>query len=294
MESIVNYYYNLKVDNIVLKKDYYFIKADNTNYILKVLNEPIIELEKIINILNTTNITYHLLVLTKEGKTFFTYENKNYVLLKIRCILSKKISLFEFNKYPKIGICNWGDMWIERVDYYESQVEEIIKNKEIKYALEYYIGLTDISIQYYNNLKEYYNENGLEYSLSHRHLTSPINSISFYDPTNIIIDLKVRDIAEYLKESFFSEILTESEILSIIDNIKLNNAMANYLFLRLLYPSYFFNLYDEYIETKNINNNIYIYIKKSREYESLLSKIYSRLVTKNELLIKLWFIKSLH
>ncbi len=294
MESTVNYYYNLKVDNIVLKKDYYFIKADNTNYILKVLNEPIIELEKIINILNTTNITYHLLVLTKEGKTFFTYENKNYVLLKIRCILSKKISLFEFNKYPKIGICNWGDMWIERVDYYESQVEEIIKNKEIKYALEYYIGLTDISIQYYNNLKEYYNENGLEYSLSHRHLTSPINSISFYDPTNIIIDLKVRDIAEYLKESFFSEILTESEILSIIDNIKLNNAMANYLFLRLLYPSYFFNLYDEYIETKNINNNIYIYIKKSREYESLLSKIYSRLVTKNELLIKLWFIKSLH
>lgn len=294
MESIVNYYYNLKVDNIVLKKDYYFIKADNTNYILKVLNEPIIELEKIINILNTTNITYHLLVLTKEGKTFFTYENKNYVLLKIRCILSKKISLFEFNKYPKIGICNWGDMWIERVDYYESQVEEIIKNKEIKYALEYYIGLTDISIQYYNNLKEYYNENGLEYSLSHRHLTSPINSISFYDPTNIIIDLKVRDIAEYLKESFFSEILTESEILSIIDNIKLNNTMANYLFLRLLYPSYFFNLYDEYIETKNINNNIYIYIKKSREYESLLSKIYSRLVTKNELLIKLWFIKSLH
>lgn len=294
MESIVNYYYNLKVDNIVLKKDYYFIKADNTNYILKVLNEPIIELEKIINILNTTNITYHLLVLTKEGKTFFTYENKNYVLLKIRCILSKKISLFEFNKYTKIGICNWGNMWIERVDYYESQVEEIIKNKEIKYALEYYIGLTDISIQYYNNLKEYYNENGLEYSLSHRHLTSPINSISFYDPTNIIIDLKVRDIAEYLKESFFSEILTESEILSIIDNIKLNNAMANYLFLRLLYPSYFFNLYDEYIETKNINNNIYIYIKKSREYESLLSKIYSRLVTKNELLIKLWFIKSLH
>ena len=95
MESIVNYYYNLKVDNIVLKKDYYFIKADNTNYILKVLNEPIIELEKIINILNTTNITYHLLVLTKEGDSHRTH----WTLPK--CLEHKRITYHSENSYKE-------------------------------------------------------------------------------------------------------------------------------------------------------------------------------------------------
>ena len=94
--------------------------------------------------------------------------------------------------------------------------------------------------------------------------------------------------------AFFNETLTNSEILDLINRTHYSTEMANYLFIRLLYPSYFFNLYDKYIEDKKVNNNMINYIKKSKEYESLLLNIYHRLSINNEIKINLWLFKSQH
>ena len=294
MENILSYYYGLIINNIKKENDYYLIETNNGTFILSELFGSIDDVQKIIDILNKTDIKYHLLVLTKDNNLFITYEERNYCLLKIRCNLNDKISLITFNKTKTTGNCNWADVWSKRIDYYESQVEELIKEPSIKYALQYYIGLTEISISYFNNLNKIYNNDDLTYIITHKQINSPINPIDYYNPLNMIIDIEIRDLAEYFKSSYFNETLTDYELLHLIDNIKFNDAMANYLFLRLLYPSYFFNLYDEYIETKNINHKMILYIKKSKEYESLLSKIYSRLSLNNDLKIKLWFIKFGH
>lgn len=294
MESLLSYYYGIVVNNIKKKDEYYIIEASDGKYLFAELFGSIENVEKIIDLLNKTNIKYHLLALTKDNKLFITYDEKNYCLLKIRCDLNHKVSLLTFSKTKTTGACNWNDIWSKRIDYYEEQIEEVIKDKSIKYAIQYYIGLTEIAIYGFNSLKEKFSNDNLVYTISHKKITSPCNPLDYYNPLNMIIDLEIRDLAEYLKASFFNETLTDYELLTLIDNTKFTDVMANFLFIRLLYPSYFFYLYDEYVETKKIDDKIFLCIKKSKEYESLLSKIYSRLSLNNKLYLRPWFIKSLH
>ena len=158
--------------------------------------------------------------------------------------------------------------------------------------MDYYISLAEIAISYFNTLSEIYNENTLTFTLSHHIVTSPIDKYMFYNPSNMCFDLSVRDIAEYIKESFFNDILTNYEILSLIDKINLNESLANYLLVRLIYPSYIFKLYDFFIETKELNKKFYEYMKKSREYETLLSTIYNKLKQKYSIKAYIYFFKD--
>ncbi len=293
MESVLNYYYGVFVNKISKKEDYYIIESEDSVYLFAELISSIEEVEHIIDILNKTDIKYHLLVLTKDQKPFITYDEKNYCLLKVRCN-NEKPSLISFEKTRVEGTSNWADIWSKRIDYYESQVEEVIKEPNIKYALQYYIGLTEIGIYYNNVLKEIYSNNDLIYTVSHKKINSPFNPFNYYNPLNMIVDIEIRDLAEYFKMSYFNDVLTEYELLNLIDNLKFSEAMANYFFLRLLYPSYFFYLYDEYIESKELNDDIIECIKKSKDYEALLSKVYSRLKMNNDIKIKLWFFKFQH
>lgn len=291
MENILNYYYNLVIKKIEEKGDSYFIYTDDGLYLLNKLIIEVTELENIINYLNNTKEPYHLLVLNKDKELYTTIEEEKYVLFKVRCDLNLEINPLIFSSYVLKGSYNWADVWSKRIDYYETQLNEVVTDVNVFYAMNYYIGLTENAISFYNNLIEMYGTNDLIYSISHRRIGSPIKAISYYNPSNMLIDLNVRDIAEYVKMSFFEDILTDSEILSIVNNLNFNNVMANMFLVRLLYPSYFFNLYDEYIESKEINKKIFLYMKKSHEYESLVTKIYSRLSVKNDIKAYMWIFK---
>ncbi len=294
MENILEFYYDITNLKIEKYKDYYIIKDLFATYLLEELLYAKETLKKNIDILNTTDILYHLLILTKDGNMTFNYDNKEYVLLKIREDINKKVNIFDFNKYKVPGSFNWGKLWSERIDYYETQVEEVIKDESIKYSLQYYIGLSENAISMYNDLSNLYDNDLITFTLSHHHLEVPLNVIDFYDPVNIFIDNSVRDISEYIKNIFFEENLTNYEILTLIDNINFTEVSANYFLVRLIYPTYFFKVYDDYIESKNLDKKIFLIIKKSPEYELLLKQIYSRLITKYSIKINAWIFKSLH
>ena len=135
MESLIEYYYDIKVISIKkINEDDYFIQSDNGYYVLSLLYEDIINIERIIDVLNKTNINYHLLLINKENNLFFVYEEKKYCLLKVRCD-NNKIDLL--NNIKVEGKSDWPDIWSKRIDYYEKQVDEIIEDKSIKYAIQY-------------------------------------------------------------------------------------------------------------------------------------------------------------
>ena len=248
------------------------------------------ELKENLDYLNNTNVLYDLLILTKEGNITINYNDKEYALFKVRN--NENLNILSFSNLITTGKLKWGTLWSNRVDYYLEQIAEVVEQKEIKYAMDYYISLAEIAISYFNTLSEIYNENTLTFTLSHHIVTSPIDKYMFYNPSNMCFDLSVRDIAEYIKESFFNDILTNYEILSLIDKINLNEALANYLLVRLIYPSYIFKLYDIFIETKELNKKFYEYMKKSREYETLLSTIYNKLKLKYSIKAYIYFFKD--
>ena len=290
MENILNYYYQLNIIDIK-KKDYYYLLTTD-EYEQYIFNEIIDsnELKENLDYLNNTNVLYDLLILTKEGNITINYNDKEYALFKVRN--NENLNILSFSNLITTGKLKWGTLWSNRVDYYLEQIAEVVEQKEIKYAMDYYISLAEIAISYFNTLSEIYNENTLTFTLSHHIVTSPIDKYMFYNPSNMCFDLSVRDIAEYIKESFFNDILTNYEILSLIDKINLNEALANYLLVRLIYPSYIFKLYDIFIETKGLNKKFYEYMKKSREYETLLSTIYNKLKLKYSIKAYIYFFKD--
>ena len=290
MENILNYYYQLNIIDIK-KKDYYYLLTTD-EYEQYIFNEIIDsnELKENLDYLNNTNVLYDLLILTKEGNITINYNDKEYALFKVRN--NENLNILSFSNLITTGKLKWGTLWSNRVDYYLEQIAEVVEQKEIKYAMDYYISLAEIAISYFNTLSEIYNENTLTFTLSHHIVTSPIDKYMFYNPSNMCFDLSVRDIAEYIKESFFNDILTNYEILSLIDKINLNEALANYLLVRLIYPSYIFKLYDIFIETKSLNQELYEYMKKSREYETLLSTIYNKLKLKYSIKAYIYFFKD--
>ena len=290
MENILNYYYQLNIIDIK-KKDYYYLLTTD-EYEQYIFNEIIDsnELKENLDYLNNTNVLYDLLILTKEGNITINYNDKEYALFKVRN--NENLNILSFSNLITTGKLKWGTLWSNRVDYYLEQIAEVVEQKEIKYAMDYYISLAEIAISYFNTLSEIYNENTLTFTLSHHIVTSPIDKYMFYNPSNMCFDLSVRDIAEYIKESFFNDILTNYEILSLIDKINLNEALANYLLVRLIYTSYIFKLYDIFIETKELNKKFYEYMKKSREYETLLSTIYNKLKLKYSIKAYIYFFKD--
>lgn len=292
MENVINYYYDLYPLEIKKINDDYHFKIDNDYYILSLILDDIEDVEHIIDELNNTNILYHLLIYNKEGNLIVNYENNNYALFKVRINLENNEVYKELPLVKVKSNNNWGLIWSKRIDYYESQFSELEFDKDIINIMQYYIGLTEIAISYFNTIKDSYNDE--MYSIGHKKTNSPINTINFYNPANMIIDLSVRDLSEYIKESFFNDILTDSEILNIINNYIFNDTMANYFLDRLLYPSYFFNLYDDYIENKEIDNKLFDIIKKSQEYEILLNKIYLNLISKYKIIISCWIFKFQH
>ena len=290
MENILNYYYDINVINIKKYDYYYLITSDEEDEYLfnEIIN--IDELKEIIDDLNNTNMLYHLLMLTKEQNITITYNDKEYALFKVRD--NDNLNIFSFSNLITSGKCIWGTLWSNRVDYYLEQLKEVVDINEIKYAMDYYISLAEIAISYFNNLEEIYKSSELTYTISHHITSSPVSKYELYNPSNMCKDLIVRDVAEYIKASFFEDILTNNEILNLIDRINLNEQLANYFLVRLIYPSYMFKIYDNYIETKEIDRKFYEYMKKSRKYEHLLANIYNKLKLKFSIKAYIYFFKD--
>ena len=193
MENILNYYYQLNITDIK-KKDYYYLLTTD-EYEQYIFNEIIDsnELKENLDYLNNTNVLYDLLILTKEGNITINYNDKEYALFKVRN--NENLNILSFSNLITTGKLKWGTLWSNRVDYYLEQIAEVVEQKEIKYAMDYYISLAEIAISYFNTLSEIYNENTLTFTLSHHIVTSPIDKYMFYNPSNMCFDLSVRDIA---------------------------------------------------------------------------------------------------
>ena len=106
--------------------------------------------------------------------------------------------------------------------------------------------------------------------VAHNNLMEPLT-----DPSNLILDHKARDVAEYIKLSFWSN---NKNIFKELDEYFYYNYYSPYgirvLFSRILYPSFYFNLYDEIIQGKKEEKELNKIINRITDYEIYLYNIY--------------------
>lgn len=275
MKNTINYYYNLIPSNIHQIDDTYQLNINNTLYIFSPYYGNINNLNYIYNYLISLNIYCHEIIYNKQNSIITPLNEKNYILLKVYYNDPTKINIQNILSYNILiktdKICNWYELWCQKLDYYEYQLREFGKKYPIiRDSFSYYNGLCETAISLLNNI----DFKKIPLYLNHQRITKNMNLVDFYNPLNLVMDIKIRDICEYFKIKFFDDENILEEVNNYLYTSKLNYNEIFLFFIRLLYPSYYFDTYDNIIQGKYKEDKLNKYIEKIPNYELFLKKIY--------------------
>lgn len=290
MKETIEYYYNIEINDLEELDGKYHFKIENCDFFFVFYNRALEELDDIINVsfeMKQKGIDVHTILLNINNSFITKVNEYNYILFAVSNI-NESYDIFDMinmtqklvltNDFTKLYRNNWGRLWSEKIDYFEYQIRELALEKSIvKKTFSYYIGLAENAISYVNNTNFKY---GKLYSgrvvLSHRRVYYPNIKLNYENPLSFIFDLEVRDIAEYLKSMFFKE--AESEVLEELKSYLKIHPLSIYeyqmLFARLLYPTFYFDLYEEVMNKDKSEEELLKVIKKSNDYEEFLKKTY--------------------
>lgn len=282
MKNVLSYYYNLHLSDIHQIEGIYRFNLNGIEYAFtqykRNLNE-IRELYELSLLLFQNGIMVHQFVLNKENQLITYVNQKPYVLLQIYNNSKQNITINDINnfsfsssilKLPEKQV-NWANLWSDKIDYFEYQVNQFgKKNPLIRESFSYFSGLVENGISLFNILELDYNN----YSVSHQRLSSKDTMFEFLNPMNLIIDYKVRDACEFYKEKFLNKQSISNEIKEYLSNKNLNMYEILLFFIRMFYPSFYFDKYEYIINNEEDDYQLKNIIELSDKYEKLLKEIY--------------------
>ena len=172
---------------------------------------------------------------------------------------------------------NWADLWSSKVDYFEYQIRQLGKDKTIILnSFSYYIGLAENAIIYVNNTtKKYQISVNEKITLQRKRVVFPNIALNYFNPINYVIDIEVRDIASYFKSLFFNSYEDLFiEVNAYFKKRKLGIYGYQLLYARLLYPSFYFDIYEKVIEGDLDEETLIPIINKANDYELFLKDMY--------------------
>ena len=270
MKNILNYYYHIIINDNDLERGYFVY--NNHHFCLHEYKRSIDEINNLISLndyMLTRGITNSQIIMNINNEFITQIDNKNYVLVENNTKKERSIQIPNFlvKELPLLKRNNWDILWSRKIDYIEYQMAHLEKHFPLlNESINYYIGLSENAISYFKmiNLENY------PLYLSHRRLTKE----SFNNPLEYVIDYRVRDLAEYLKYLFFFVIMEISGILNFIKRINLNYIDYLLLYTRMLYPSYYFDVYEDIVNNNQEEKRIKEIIKLSDKYEKMLYELY--------------------
>ena len=305
MKNTINYYYNVNINNLIKTNDYYYFYINKTRYNFVRYNRPIGDVEALYKLnydMLQNGCIVNQIILNKDSSPITIINNIPFVLLKINHITQNDniindifyIQNHTYNiNFDKILLRDdWIKLWTEKIDYYEYQISQLGKKYPILYnSLSYFIGIGENAISYLINNQS---KSTKRLVVSHRRIDMSENISEFYNPLNFIIDCRSRDIAEYIKNAFFFGNIRFGEINLYFDYINFTKEEYINLFSRLLFPTYYFDIYDEIINNNKNENEIIPILEKTNEYEKFLVAIYEYIKNKKQVSIEPveWLFKS--
>ena len=297
MNNAILFYFDINISNVRKINNNYYLKYMNDNYGIYLYNRDI-EDSMFLYYLNVELLNEGLkgyqIVLNKFGSALFNYEDKNYILMKFpnienRPITYKDIMNFDFqidnNRYKKLDKSNWSTSWSNKIDftiYQFSQMEK--KYKVISECMDYFIGIWENAISYFNN-----NISNHKKVVCHKRVDINMNLFDFLNPLNFVIDYKERDIGEYLK----SYVINKNFSLNSFDKLFSSFSREGVIILidRILFPSYFFDIYERVVVDKENESEIISVINRSKNVLKLLKYMFNKFSVYNIPYIE-WIKKS--
>lgn len=288
MKNTINYYYNLNPNKINQIFHYYYFYVDNELYYFKIYTRRDKDIQAIYQF-NQEMLKRNIMVneiINNRTSTIITYVNQiPYLLTKISININKPIYLAEISYLSNIQIpykeqlmrSNWANLWMDKIDYLEYHHEQNYqKYPMLSSSFNYFIGLSENAISYLNQtvatMKPERSDVGV---ISHDTILFEDTVYALYDPQNIIIDHKARDLGEYIKISFFKD---NYSIFDELDEYFKHNYFSIYgihlLMARILYPSFYFESYDAIMNNQENESSILKITSRIDEYENYLSDVW--------------------
>ena len=285
MKNIINYFYNLNITKLTNKDNIYSFYDNDELYHFYIYNNNIknLDLTKDIDDSLKNDTLIHEIIINKDNSIITYYNNIPYILCKINININKPITLGEINYLSskviitnsKITYHSWQDLWSIKMDYLEKVINENGKKYPIIVdSFNYFVGMAENAISYYNNLSNKEVDNN-SLVISHRIININDTVYAIYDPVNIIIDHKARDIAEYIKYSFFSDntnIFKELNVYFKYNYYTKDDVVM--LLARVLYPSFYFNMYEDIMINSKEEKIITNITSKLDKYELYLTRVF--------------------
>lgn len=303
MKNALLFYYGIDVSNdkINMIDNNYFFTFQNSNFFVskyeRNINEAY-ELYKLSEEMIINKIPLYKIIPTKDKNIIFNFENNNYILMIMPKIKNRTITyqdVINFRYFPEkqsyklLDKSTWNDFWTNKIDYIEYQFSQIERKYPIiKESINYYIGIWENAISYYNTNVTI---DTMQKCVCHKRISTKTDVLSFLNPLNLIIDYKERDISEYIKSYVMNEKYTKEKINLFLKEIpeEKNNIMR--FIIRLLFPSNYFDIYEEVIFDLIDEKNIIQIIENKKNYLFLLKTVFSYFEKNNIPQIE-WIIKQ--
>lgn len=282
MKNAIMYYYQLNPTKIhQTGKNYYFVENETT-YLLLNCVRPFEQLEEIYGIsemLYQMNFPVHRIIKNMQDKLFIEFNDNIYVLLEVRERTKETISLGDILSFQKIPLQlssykylyrkKWDVLWSSKIDYFEYQVNQFGKKYPIiRESFSYFCGLAENAISYAHLFEPEENV-----TLAHQRIKKNMTLTDLYNPLSFVIDDRTRDITEYFKDKFFNGYLSIEEVKYYLEYRIQPNEFVRF-YTRMLYPSFYFDVYEE-IMRENKNETLLLpYIHKATAYEGFLFDIW--------------------
>lgn len=290
MRDTINYYYNLNPNRINKIFDYYYFYLNNELYYFVLYDRKIDDAHSIYEFnreMLNKNILVNEIINNKSGNIITYVNNVPYILMKVFININKPISLSEISYMSNVRVnysnnlmrSNWAVLWSNKIDYLEYHHEQNYQKYPIlSDSFDYFVGMAENAISYIGYILNNIKPERVDIGVVSHDILNDDTIYSLYNPLNIIVDHKARDLAEYIKLSFFSD---NYSIFDELDEYFKHNYYSFYgislVVARILYPSFYFEMYDEVISNKINEADILKITSRTSEYEKYIGDVLSYL-----------------
>ena len=279
MKEIISYYYSIDVIDSINYEQYTIYKTSNSNYLFMEVadSNKLVFYNEIISSVSNTGFFSYKCKKNIYGELFTKYYNNNYVLLDIGTDYKEEVDFVDMlSFYNKSSLYlsnnakynnNWESIWENKISYLADYFNNNFKTyKNYSVLFYFYISVAENSLLYIKKIKNKYMPTN-KICFTHRRVFFPNRKIEFYNPFNFVIDLQVRDIGEYIKSLYYSDEDYLEELHYYLKTNVLNPYLASMLYVRTIFPSIFF---DDF-ENSTIDISKYINFEK---YLNFTKKVY--------------------
>ena len=209
---------------------------------------------------SSLRIPFHEFIFTKRGKL----SQDGYVLFRLKTLRTDVnlddiyTFMIEIDGYDTLSM---NDFWTQKLDYIE---DKVLSNDNycVLENFDYYLGTSELLLSLFRKQ----NFIGEKKYLCHRTFRD-LSSISFYNPLNVTVDYRYRDIASYIflcKDYLLLEKILKRRIMS--------SSLYYYFYIRLCFPFFYYSILLDYFDDK-ISLSEFEKVTKIDSYEDYLLQV---------------------